>query len=297
MDRLAKKCFVASTGLHLLLGLILLVGPAFLVSKNKQDNMPVLDFVPLKTVDSLMSGGGNPNAKPPPAPMEKPEPLPPAPVVKAAPPPPEKIKEPDPPKETVKEVAPPKDPEFSFEPVKDHKAKKTNFDFTPVTKAVSDPKAVAKKRAEAEAAEQERQYVKALGDQRRRLNAAFGNALNSLEDGRSGSTTIELKGPGGGGVPYANFLQALKSIYEHAWILPDGVADDNATVATSITIAREGTVVTWRVLRSSGNAAVDRSVRVTLERVKVAVPLPDDAKENQRTVEIKFNVAAKRAML
>ena len=40
--------------------------------------MPVLDFVPLKTVDALISGGGNPKAKPPPAPLEKPQPLPPA---------------------------------------------------------------------------------------------------------------------------------------------------------------------------------------------------------------------------
>jgi TonB family protein len=296
MDRLAKKCFVASTGLHLLLGLILLVGPAFLVSKNKQDNIADLNFVPWKTVDSLMSSGGNPNAKPPPAPMEKPEPLPPAPLVKAAPPPPEKIKEPDPPKETVKEVAPPKDPEFSFEPVKDHKAKKTNFDFTPVTHPTRDLKAEAKAHAEAEAREQERQYVKALSDQRRRLSATVGNAVNSLENGLSGSTTLELKGPGGGGIPYANFLAGVKTVYESAWIVPDGITDENATVTAAVTIARDGRVVSARITRSSTNAAVDRSVQVTLDRVKKAVPLPDDAKENQRTVEIRFNVAARRAM-
>jgi TolA protein len=248
-------------------------------------------------VDSLMSGGGSPAAKPPPAPLEKPQPLPPPPVVKTPPPPPEPVKEPDPPKDAVKEPTPSKEPDFSFVPAKKEKAKKPTFDFVPVIRPVSDPKAEAKKRAEAEAAEQERQIAKAYADRQRRLHAAFGNALNSLEEGRSGSTELKLLGPGGGGVPYANFLQAVKSIYEHAWILPDGIADDNATVATSVTIARDGTVVSHRVLRSSGNAGVDQSVRVTLERVKAAVPLPDDAKENQRTVEIKFNVAAKRAML
>jgi hypothetical protein len=41
---------------------------------------------------------------------------------------------------------------------------------------------------------------------------------------------------------------------------------------------------------------VDRSVQVTLERVKWAAPLPGDAKENQRTVGISFSVAAKRAL-
>ena len=103
-----------------------------------------------------------------------------------------------------------------------------------------------------------------------------------------------MKGPGGGGVPYANFLQAVKSRYQQAWIVPDGITDDNATVAASVTIARDGTVMSARITRSSGNAAVDRSVQVTLDRVKWAAPLPDDAKEDQRTVSINFNVAAKR---
>jgi hypothetical protein len=256
MERLQKKCFAASASLHLLLGLILVVGPAFVVSKSQQDNIPVLDFVPLKTVDSLMSGGGSPDAKPPPAPLEKPQPLPPPPVFTSPPPPPEKVKEPDPPKEAVKEPTPSKEPVFSFEPAKKNKPEKPTFDFVPVIRPVSDAKAEAKKRADAEAHEQERQYAKAYADRQRRLNAAFGNALNSLEDGRSGSTTIELKGPGGGGIPYANFLQAVKSIYEHTWTLPDGIADDNATVATSVTIARDGTVVCWGGFGSYGNAGV-----------------------------------------
>ena len=100
MNRLQKKCFLASTGLHLLLLVVLLVGPAFTASRSKPDNMPVLDFVALKTVDDALSGGGNPNAKPPPATFEKPQPAPPAPVVKPEPPPPEKGRTPDPPKET-----------------------------------------------------------------------------------------------------------------------------------------------------------------------------------------------------
>jgi colicin import membrane protein len=247
-------------------------------------------------VDSLMSGGGNPNAKSAPALLEKPEPPPPAPVVKPQPAPPEKVKEPDPPKEVIKEPAPTKEPDFSFEPAKKDKAKKPTFDFTPVTRTASDAKAEAKKREAAEAAEQERQYAKAVTDRQRRLNAAFGNALNSLEEGRSGSTTIELKGPGGGGVPYANFYQAVKSIYERTWVVPDGVPDSSPAVATEITIARDGTVVSWRVTRSSGNAGVDRSVRVTLERVKHTVPLPDSETASQRTVSITFSVAAKRGL-
>ena len=96
-------------------------------------------------------------------------------------------------------------------------------------------------------------------------------------------------------MPYANFLQAVKSVYQSAWVVPDGITEENATTAAAVTIARDGTVVSSHITRSSGNAGVDRSVQVTLDRVKWAAPLPDTAAENQRTVNINFNVAAKRA--
>ena len=62
----AKKCFVASTGFHLLLVVILVVGPAFLASKSKADDSPILDVIPTKLIDEAFSGGGNPNGTPPP---------------------------------------------------------------------------------------------------------------------------------------------------------------------------------------------------------------------------------------
>jgi TonB family protein len=112
----------------------------------------------------------------------------------------------------------------------------------------------------------------------------------------SGSTDVVLKGPGGGDVPYDNFWRQVKSRYANAWVVPDGVTDDQATTAVSVTIARDGKVVSSSITRSSGNIAVDRSVQATLDRVKYAAPLPDDAKENERTVSINFNVKAKRGL-
>jgi colicin import membrane protein len=308
MDRLQKKCFIASVGAHALLALILFIGPAFQSSTSKTDNLPVLEFIPDKTFDALVSGGGNPQAQPlaaPPAPQPKPlappppqpqpqpevQPPPPAPRPRPAPQP-EKIREPEPPKETVKEAKSPKlDPE-SLELSKDRKTKKPEISTKLVTRTQRDTKAEAKAQADAQA----REDAQAATDARRRLARQIGRMAEHLGGEVSGATTIELKGPGGGGVPYANFLQAVKSVYERAWLLPDGVTDEDATVAVSVTIARDGTVVSARITRSSGNAAVDRSVQATLDRVKYAAPLPDDAKENERTVGISFNVKAKRAL-
>lgn len=299
MDRLQKKCFIASTGFHLLLLVILVVGPAFLLARSKPDDMPILDFVPVKTVDALVSGGGNPNGSPPPPPLP-PAPKP-APPVEQHPPAPElpshEERQPDPPKEVVKPVESKPQPD-SLEPAKEKKKRLPDINPQLITRPKeTEAEKKAREQAQEEAAKAEaeaRAYARQVADLRRRTLSALGNAANSLDDARS-STSIELKGPGGGGVPYANFLQAVKSIYERAWIVPDGVTDDDATVAVAVTIARDGTVVSSRVVRGSGNAAVDQSVRVTLRRVTFAAPLPEGATESERTVTINFNVAAKRA--
>jgi TonB family protein len=65
-------------------------------------------------------------------------------------------------------------------------------------------------------------------------------------------------------------------------------------VATTVTIGRDGNVISARITRRSGNSAVDESVRATLDRVTYAAKLPRDAKEDRRTVTINFNVRAKR---
>src|SRR5712671_207825 len=64
MNRVQKKCLIASLALHALLCVILLVGPAFLSSNPKGVDQPTLEVIPSKVVDSLFSGGGNPKANP-----------------------------------------------------------------------------------------------------------------------------------------------------------------------------------------------------------------------------------------
>jgi protein TonB len=265
MNRLQKKCFVAAAGFHLLLALILIVGPAFLLSNSQSDNLPILDFVPVKTVDALVSGGGNPRAQPP-QPLVQPAPQPPAPVAPPA----------------VSQAAPSKESEPNpdkAEPAPTHKH----------TIVVSTTPMVRRQNTSADAAAAD----KRAQDQRRRAAVALAQAAAGIQSGLSPSTTIELKGPGGGGVPYANFLQAVKTIYTEAWLVPVGITDDSATATASITIARDGKVISASIIRFSGNSAVDQSVQATLDRVRYAVPLPDDAKEDQRTVTINFNLKAK----
>lgn len=285
MNRLQKKCFFAASGLHLLLALILLIGPAFLSPDNRPETVPELDFVPFKTVDALVSGGGDPKGGMP-APVAQPTPEPPKPVVQPPVPKPEVVAPPPEPvrRPVAKEVTPPKDDPDSVELPKTPK-NKIEVSTKPVVR-----NAEAAAQAKARAAAQARAAAAA---ENRRIASALNRAASSLSENFSGSTSVELKGPGGGGVPYGNWLAAVKQRYTAAWVVPDGVTDDSATVSASVTIARNGEVLSSSIVKTSGNALVDHSVKATLDRVTTAPPLPDGAKEDQRTVTINFNVKAK----
>jgi TolA protein len=229
-------------------------------------------------------------------------------VVEPTPPPPEiKHHEPKPEREIEKaekitKFEPPKitkpDPE-SLEPKTEEKSRLPQVSTELVTRT-SDSRKEAKARAEEKAREQAREEAREQARQaeaRARLAERFDQAAEKITGGVSSGTAIKVpRGPGGGGVPYANFRQAVQSVYERAWIVPNGVTDNEATALVSVTIARDGRVVSAHIERSSGNREVDRSVQNALDRVKYAAPLPEESKENERTVPINFNVRAKRGL-
>ncbi len=92
MNRLQKKCVLATAGVHLLLFVILLVGPAFFQPRHKTDDLQVLDVIPANLIDALLTSGVR-DAQPPP-PVVQPAPQPPAPQPVVTPPPPTPSPEP-----------------------------------------------------------------------------------------------------------------------------------------------------------------------------------------------------------
>ena len=291
MNRLQKKCFIVATGLHLLLALILLIGPAFLTSSSKPEDVAVIEFLPDNLTDGQAQGGGSPNGGAP-----TPIPLPPQPTPTVTPPTPapaaEKLPTPEPPKPPKvkpQEVTPPTDDPAPTESARTTKPNKIEISTTPVIRK-TDAKAIAQAKAAAEA----KAAAKAAADQNSRIASALNSAASRIEGGVSKRTDIKLSpGSGGGGPSYGNWLSAIKKIYTDAWIVPDGVTDDSATVTATVTIARNGDVLTTSIVRASGNPIVDHSVKATLDRVTTTRPLPEGAKEDQRTVTINFNVKAK----
>ena len=299
MNRVQKKCVIASLALHALLCVILLVGPAFLSTNNKGVDQPTLEVIPSKIVDSLFSGGGNPKANPPAA-QSVVEPPAPAPQTETRPPDPTpkpQIKEQvaeerqsvvektRPSRETIEKPAPQK-PEIKVSTTLVKRASEKDKEEKARTEADAKAQAQAKARAKAEA------------DARRRatqqLESRLNSAYESLSKNLSSGTTIEPLGPGG--EAYADYGQVVKTYYDQAWIDPEDVSEDAATVKVKVVIRRDGTVISDSIQQRSGLSALDKSVQNALDRVRLRglPPFPEGPKESQRIYIINFNLKAKR---
>ncbi len=99
--------------------------------------------------------------------------------------------------------------------------------------------------------------------------------------------------PGDSSVAYSSYKDMLATIYYNAWVTPEGAANDEADAIVKITVARDGTVVTSRIITPSGDAKVDESVRRALNRVSSVDPLPDQSKSEQEFT-IDFNLKTKQ---
>jgi TonB family protein len=290
MNRLQKKCLIATAGSHLLLLLILLVGPGFFTSKPKPDEAQLLVVIPENLIPENYSSGVK-NAQPPaptPPTVQPPEPQPqppqPKPVVTPPEPKPEPVKpEPEP-------VKPPdKLSPDELTPV-DTKPKTKPHEIKVDLKNKVVRNVPLKNTENTEAENEVREAAKAA----KRRAAAIASAAQSIKANSSSATTVEM--PGTGSVSYASYASAVKTIYEAAWIPPDDTASDDANTKVSVTIARDGSVISSRILDRSGDSKVDASVQRALDRVTFVRPFPDGSKEKEKTFIINFNLKAKRLL-
>ena len=272
MNRLQKKCVIATAGFHLLLLVILFVGPAFFNSTPKADDSKVIDVIPANLIDAAFNSGVKNATPPPPTPIvtpppQSPQPMPPAPrplVIQPAPAPQptlaerlEKLfaTEPPPPTPAPTETQP-------------HTPK---VDLHLVTRPALNSSKPTKPKDNSQAAR---------------------NLAAELQKQLSQPTQIEM--PGESSASYANYASVVRSVYDHEWTLPDTIANDDENVKVSVTIASDGTVISSRILTQSGDTSVDNSVQRTLDRVTFVAPFPDGATDKQRTYTINFNPQLKR---
>jgi colicin import membrane protein len=315
MNRLQKKCLLASSGLHGFALLLLVFGSAFFVAEKKVNPIPHINVIPSKLIDGILAGGGgNPNlpktderiqgetllpqpAPTPPAEKIQPQPAPPTPPAPKPEPP-----KPEPPPVAKKQPTP-----KPVEPVKPKVADKAppvkpRIDLSELTPVTKPDKSRAKAEAEAreakiakEAKEAAQRQAAAANTARQRLVQQLNKTDSALKSGFSSGTQVDVFGPGG--EAYANYGAWVKAVYDDAWRTPQDLNDDDAVVEVSVTIARDGRVVASRILRRSNSAAMNKSVQRALDAVKqIGQPFPDSSKDSERTFTIEFNLKAKRLL-
>jgi hypothetical protein len=223
----------------------------------------------------------------------------------------EKIDKPEPETAKQEEPAPSTKPDKTAKPADKGTDRTADTAVKPPTKRVIKPNlkpvtgkpdgaaeaaAEAKRRQEAQeradrAYQQAQEQRQALIDSRRHL---VGSTVAGIQGQLSSSTVVTM--PGTGGEAYMDYGLFVRTRFDQAWRTPQDVTDQNATVKAEVIIARDGTIVSTRILQKSGIAALDKSVSEALARVdKIGKPFPEGAKDEKRQFIINFNLKSRRA--
>jgi len=278
MNRMQKKCTMVTVGIHLLLLLILIVGPGFFMPKPKAINQPILTFIPANLVDTALNQGVRNAEPPPPAPVVTPPPAPtpppPQPVLTPPPAPAPQIERPEPlkPERLRPEDVKPIEPRTPPKP----QDRRIQINTTLVMR-LPPRNATAK-----------------TDESAKRAERAINSAISAIRSNLSPTTKIDM--PGNGSVSYASYDAVVKSVYERTMndFLPNQVAKDNEVTKASVTIASDGTVISARITAPSGDLGWDTAVQHTLDRVTFVAPFPEGATEKERTYPISFNPQVQR---
>lgn len=249
---------------------------------------------------------------PPPAPAPKPaEPVKKKEVAKEPPPKPAKV-EPRPLPVTAKgkeapvkkDTKKPREPEPSTKtaaakpaPTKDTPTKSTIkiADTSHLVSHKADAEAKAKQKADAEERARADAAAKAAQQAHIQRVAKMRSILGGVQGGLSSPVDIHIDAGGGPNAQaFLDYGQMMVRIYEQAWLVPPNLSDSLAVVGVTVTVARNGRVLAWDLRKPSGNSAIDKSVRETLQKVFQFEPFPASFREPQRTFNIDFNLKAKR---
>lgn len=263
MGRLKRSCVVGSIVFHALTLALLVLAPVLLA--KRVEKVKVIDLIPSEIVDQIMA---------PPAPVAPPSPPTPAPTKPTPPkptPPKPKPKPPDPipPKPKPKQVEVVK-PKPKPKPVKPKI--KVNLKSTmrqPDTQKVKAQQAAAERARQAEAKRQ----------------AALKQSLNKLNSKLSGRTSVNVPQ---GRYAAANYESLIRRKYVDATIHPGTISGD-PVVKVQLVIARNGNVISARIIGVSGLASWDRAVQKALDRVKRIAPFPAGMSGAKKTFNLNFN--------
>ena len=115
--------------------------------------------------------------------------------------------------------------------------------------------------------------------------AALTQSLNNLDSKLSGRTSVNVPQ---GRYAAANYESLIRRKYVDATIHPGTISGD-PVVKVQLVIARNGNVLSARIIGASGLASWDRAVQKALDRVKRIAPFPAGMSGAKKTFSLNFN--------
>ena len=268
MSRLLKKCLFLSIGLHILLAAALLICTAFFVVKPEKI-MPTLSMIAPDVLDNLL------NPRPVSTPRKNPNPpvrriATPAPPRKVTPTPAKKVTPTPPRKVTPKKQTP------ALKPTKSKvtpKPKRNTIKIAQNTQTSKGTTGRPKKNTHPKAPPVSAKQLNTIKSMRNQLSAA-----------------INVNVAGANAAAFTSYANFVVGVYRRTWepLIPSGLVRSRIA-KVSVTIRRDGRVLSKRIIRKTGDAALDRSVQRALDRVKtIGKSFPSGSKDSQRTFTLDF---------
>ncbi len=309
MDRLKKKCFAGSLAAHGAILLVMIFASAFFTSHQQME--AVITPFTMVAISDAPSSSPNPSieAPAPSGPITPPQPERPDKEAVAVVEPVVRVRKPQRKPEVKPEAKPEEEPskeEPSKEPVaeSDHGTlpkqpdkSKTGSKHPRTKPKPHTPTVDLNRRADrrvqpVETDNGDSQAQKADQERRAALANSFNDAVKTI--GTQGSGATEIAMPGIVGPAFANYSHLIFSKYKLRYdqeVLKAGeFATGNLSARVSITITRDGTVVSHKITASSGNRALDKLIRQVLDQVRTVAPFPPETHDTERTFEIIFNL-------
>jgi protein TonB len=270
MSRLLKKCIFLSIGLHVLVAALLIAAAVFFIAKPDKVQ-PTLSMIAPEVLDNIL------NPKP-----TKPSPVKPAPTVRrnVVPQPPKPVQPdkvvPIPPRKVQNPPAPKKPAPLpkATKPTRPKRPSSKNIRIATSTKNVGSnaPKPVttpAPTRPKVDSS---------------KLAGTVQNLRSQL------SAAIKVNVSGANAAAFTSYAQYVVSVYRRTWqpLIPKNLTRSRVAVV-EVTIDRTGRVLSSRITRKTGDAALDRSVQSALDRVKViGKAFPVGSKDSKKTFILDF---------
>ncbi|MBC8326633.1 MAG: TonB family protein [Verrucomicrobia subdivision 3 bacterium] len=276
MTRLLKKCFFISVGLHVLLVAALILGAAFFVTQPEKVP-PVLSMIAPNVLEDLLNPPTPPQSKPnlnQPSATRHPEVTPPRPPVKPVIQPPKP--RPNPPKPQ------PKTPKVKPKP----RPKNPNPNKPKPPNSAKKPKDIKVN------IHNTQKHTNHTRPKPRPVNPVINSkdVNNALKGLSNLSAKIKVQVSGSNRAAFATYAQHVVAVYRRAWqpLIPKNLARIRIA-EVSVTIDRNGRVISARIVRRTGDAALDKSVQRALDKVKsVGKSFPSGSRDAKRTFILDF---------